>query len=236
MGRTINAAALRELIACQGGGKQVSVPVDGVLTPSAKDLAKELGLDICRGDIQVTTYASCPEPTAMAGKKKDSVTAVAAAAAAPAPDCQAQPAAAAVCGDANVVEMVKQIVGQLVKPACPNPRPVHFKAENMVHVPFDQAPPGQKITMTDVVTSREANLGAGFMRYDHSQLNWHLTYDEINYVVEGEYVLKIGDQTFYGKPGDVLYIPADSHVTFASPTSCTVFYVVYPSNWDELCD
>ena len=232
MGKTINANTLRELISAQGGGKTVSLPADGVLTPSAKDLAKELGLDVCRGDVQVTAYASNPEPTAMAGKKKD-------ASPCPAPAQPAQcavPASAGACTDATLVEMVKQVVGQLVKPACPNPRAVHFSADKMVHVPFDQAPPGQKITMTDVITSRDANLGAGFMRYDHSQLNWHLTYDEINYVVDGDYVLKVGDETFYGKPGDVLYIPADSHVTFASPTSCTVFYVVYPSNWDELCD
>lgn len=235
MGKSINANALRDLMSSQGGGRQISIPADGVLTPSAKDLAKELGLDICRGDVQVTSYASNPEPTAMAGKKKNTTASVAVATA-PATSVSVNPASAGVCNDATLVEMVKQVVGQLVKPACPNPHAVHFSADKMVHVPFDQAPPGQKITMTDVITSRDANLGAGFMRYDHSQLNWHLTYDEINYVVDGDYVLKVGDQTFYGKPGDVLYIPADSHVTFASPTSCTVFYVVYPSNWDELCD
>ena len=229
MGRTISAATLREIIASQGGVKQLQIPDDGVLTPSAKDLAKELGLDICRGDVKVTSFASAPGPSSIAGRKKEAdVPCVATQEA----SCK-QPA---MCGDAETVAMVKKIVGQLVKPACASPRPMHVSAADIVHVPFPQAPPGQKITMTDVVTARDANLGAGFMRYDHSQLSWHLTYDEINYVVDGDYVLKIGEQTFYGKPGDVLYIPADSHVTFASPTSCTVFYVVYPSNWDELCD
>ena len=100
--------------------------------------------------------------------------------------------------------------------------------------PFDQAPPGQKILLKDVVTSREGNLAAGFMSFDHSELPWHLTYDEVDYVVEGVFTLQANGRTYTCQAGDVLYIPKDTHVVFGSPSQTRVFYVTYPANWAEV--
>lgn len=223
MGKTVNANTLREFIATSSSGKDVHLPEDSVLTPSAKDLAKEMGLNICRGGVQVASFASQQGPTSIAGKKE-------VASAASRESCCAQPA------NLEMETMVRQAMADYMKPACPNPHAVHFKAANLVHQDFDKAPPGQKVTMTDVITARDSNLAAGFMKYDHSQLPWHVTYDEMDYVIEGEFVLKVNEQVFHAGPGDVLYIPKDSQVVFASPSTCTVFYAIYPANWEELCD
>lgn len=222
MGKTVNANTLREYIATSSCGKDVYLPEDSVLTPSAKDLAKEMGLNICRGSVQVASFGAQQTPTALAGKT------------------EAAPAAAATCcsqttADGDLEAMVRKTIADCMKPACANPHAVHFKAANLVHQDFDKAPPGQKVTMTDVITARDSNLAAGFMKYDHSQLPWHVTYDEIDFVLEGEFVLKVDDQVFHAGPGDVLYIPKDSQVVFSSPTTCTVFYAIYPANWEELC-
>ena len=223
MGKTVNANTLREYITTSSSGKDVYLPEDSVLTPSAKDLAKEMGLNICRGDIQVACFGLQQTPTSISGKKE-------AACALPAENCSARPA------NSELETMVRQAMADYMKPACTNPHAVHFRAADLVHQEFDKAPPGQKVTMTDVITARDSNLAAGFMKYDHSQLPWHVTYDEIDYVIEGEFVLKVNEQVFHAGPGDVLYIPKDSQVVFASPSTCTVFYAIYPANWEELCD
>jgi ethanolamine utilization protein EutQ len=100
--------------------------------------------------------------------------------------------------------------------------------------PFAQAPAGQKIGMTDVITERDGNLGAGFMTFEKSKLPWTLTYDEMDYVVEGEFTVETGGKLYTMKPGDVFYIPKNTSVVFSSPSFCKVFYVVYPSNWFSL--
>ena len=134
----------------------------------------------------------------------------------------------------EVQEIVRRVLDKMTKPACANPRLTHVKADGIALEPFDQAPPGQKIKLKDVITSREANLGAGFMEFDRSELPWHLTYDEVDYVVEGIFTLQSGGTTYTCKAGDVLYIPKDTKVVFGSPTQARVFYVTYPANWADL--
>lgn len=134
----------------------------------------------------------------------------------------------------EVQEIVRRVLDKMTKPACANPRLTHVKAAGISMEPFEQAPPGQQIKLKDVITSREANLGAGFMEFDRSEFPWHLTYDEVDYVVEGTFTLQSGGVTYTCKAGDVLYIPKDTKVVFGSPTQARVFYVTYPANWADL--
>ncbi|MCO5387332.1 MAG: cupin domain-containing protein [Desulfosporosinus sp.] len=106
----------------------------------------------------------------------------------------------------------------------------------MVIQPFLEAPPGQKVGLVDVIDSRVGNLASGFMTFDHSKLPWFLNYDEVDYVIEGEFVLEVEGQVFRAKPGDVVYIPKGSQVVFSSPSFCKVFYCTYPANWADFCD
>jgi len=134
----------------------------------------------------------------------------------------------------EVQEIVRRVLDKMTKPACANPRLTHVRAAGIVLDPFDQAPPGQKIKLKDVITSREANLGAGFMEFDRSEFPWHLTYDEVDYVVAGTFTLQSGGTTYTCQAGDVLYIPKDTKVVFGSPEQARVFYVTYPANWADL--
>jgi ethanolamine utilization protein EutQ len=143
---------------------------------------------------------------------------------------EAKPAACA----GEVQEIVQRVLDKMSKPACAKPRLTHVRAAGIVLEPFDQAPPGQKIKLKDVITSREANLGAGFMEFDHSEFPWHLTYDEVDYVVSGTFTLQSAGTTYTCQAGDVLYIPKDTKVVFGSPEQARVFYVTYPANWADL--
>ncbi|MHB8075487.1 cupin domain-containing protein, partial [Desulfosporosinus fructosivorans] len=75
-----------------------------------------------------------------------------------------------------------------------------------------------------------------FMTFDHSRLPWFLNYDEVDYIIEGDFVLEVEGQVFRAVAGEVIYIPKGSEVVFSSPTFCKVFYATYPANWAEFCE
>ncbi len=57
--------------------------------------------------------------------------------------------------------------------------------------------------------------------------------NEIDYVLEGVLHLTVGGRVLEGKPGDVLYLPKGSSVTFGTPSRTRIFYVTYPAEWAQ---
>jgi ethanolamine utilization protein EutQ len=189
-----------ELRRLAGESKQLLIPADAILTPSAQDWAGTSRIELVReGDSQPPCGKGSPESASMD----------------------------------EIRHIVQKVVAQQLRPACANPRLTHVRGSDVKLEPFDQAPPGQKVELKDVVTSREGNLAAGFMTFDRSELPWHLTYDEVDYIVEGTFTLKANGRTYTCLAGDVLYIPKDTRVVFGSPDRTRVFYVTYPANWAE---
>lgn len=218
MKRLVTAVDLRRMI--EHGEKTLVVSADSIISPSAQDLAKELSLEICRqGSISHVMQHPQAVQSSLAPKALLA-------------DNESQKASAK--GEAEIRGLIIKVLAEYLKPACAEPKVTQVKGQEVMIPAFDQAPSGQKIGMIDVITSREGNLGAGFMTYDHSKLPWHLTYDEVDYVIEGEFHLEVNHQHLKGGPGDVIYIPKGSHVVFSSPSYAKVFYVTYPSNWAEL--
>ncbi len=221
MRKLITVTELRQLAA---DGKQAIIPPDSVLTPSALDMAKEMGIALVweqKGEKAARKLCVPPaRPPATAGNAP----AVAKETSGGCPEL----------GESDIRLIVRKVLDQTLKPACPNPRVTLVKGDRVVLEPFAEAPPGQDIRLKDVVTAREANLCAGFMTFDHSRLPWHLTYDEVDYVVEGTFTVQAADKTYTLNAGDVLYIPKDTKVVFASSEKARVFYVTYPANWADL--
>jgi ethanolamine utilization protein EutQ len=210
-----------------GDCNQVCLPDDSILTPSAKDFAAKAGLTVTRGNVEVMA------PSASSANFKRQSKDAKSANQGEKETC-ATPSAIDCVSDSMIKDVVQKVMDGMMKPACENPRFTHIFHDDIIIGPFDKAPAGQNIKMTDVVTAREANLAAGFMIFEKSHLPWHLTYDEIDYVVEGEFELRIDGMVHKGKAGDVMSIPKGSSVVFGSPSRAKVFYVTYPANWEEI--
>ena len=94
--------------------------------------------------------------------------------------------------------------------------------------------PGTNVWLKDVVVTQDRSpMGAGYMSLDKGEMQWTLTYDEIDIVLEGELVITRGSEQVRGKAGDVIYIPRGSSITFATPSWTRFVYVVFPVNWNE---
>ena len=91
------------------------------------------------------------------------------------------------------------------------------------------------VYLKDVTTLEEApRMGCGVMELDHGRLEWTLTYDEYDIVLEGTLEIEIDGRVVTGQKGDIIYIPRNSHIHFQTPDRARYVYFVYPANWQEL--
>ena len=98
--------------------------------------------------------------------------------------------------------------------------------------PFNGA---QGVYLKDIVTLDEApRMGAGIMELDHTSFEWTLTYDEYDLVLEGTLEIEIDGRVVTAGPGQIIYIPKNSHIHFQTPDKTRYAYFVYPANWADL--
>ena len=90
------------------------------------------------------------------------------------------------------------------------------------------------VTLKDLFTVEESpRLGAGIMELDHGRLDWTLTYDEIDYVIEGTLEIIVEGRKVTAGPGELILIPKNTSITFSTPNKTRFLYVVYPANWSD---
>lgn len=98
--------------------------------------------------------------------------------------------------------------------------------------PFPGPGPDQRVHATDVVTSADGSpIAAGYLTLTAGSFPWTLTYDEVQIVLEGELHIGTAQGTRVGRPGDVLYVPKGSAITFGTPTWARFVYVTFPADW-----
>ncbi|MGQ0603898.1 MAG: cupin domain-containing protein [Anaerolineales bacterium] len=97
---------------------------------------------------------------------------------------------------------------------------------------------GTNVRLMDVVISEDGSpMAAGYMALEAAassggEFPWTLTYDEVDIVLEGELVITRGREVVRGGPGDVIFIPKGSNITFGTPSRTRFVYVAFPANWN----
>ncbi len=178
-----------------------------LITPLARDQARESGVCIIEADAE-----TAPAPTSTAISS------------APVGGLEAQ---------------VRQIVAKLLEQES---APASSPARSVVHVdgralsmppfPFEIHRPEMDVRLEDVITAQHGSpMAAGFMSLHKGSFPWTLTYDEIEFVIEGELHITTEKGTVVGKPGDVIYIPKGTQISFGTPQWAKFLYVTYPAEW-----
>ncbi len=109
-------------------------------------------------------------------------------------------------------------------------------SSSVIMDPFgsDIAAPGTNVRLKDVVTSADgSSMAAGYMSLDKGVFPWKLTYDEVDIILEGNLIITRDNVSINGKPGDVIFIPKNSKITFSTDDRVRFIYVAYPSNWND---
>ena len=203
----------RDIEECGKQGKsEYCVDSDTIITPSAKDAAEAYG-------IRFTDSISQPEAVcanAFAGMDKMDA--------------------------AGLCQLLKTILeqGGLQTPSKPYEEEHHGNGLKVVRGRtvkmdvFDTGNPDATAYFQELVSKDESHISAGFLIIENSKFDWELTYEEIDYVIEGTLTITIDGKTYTAHAGDVLFVPANSKVVWGSPDRARVFYATYPANWADL--
>ena len=138
-------------------------------------------------------------------------------------------------------DIIRKIVTEVVKEALGIPKEDFVKVRDksgvmMIKTDTVKCEPFETdgVSLKDITTLEEApRIGAGIMELDHSSLEWTLRYDEYDLVLEGTLEINIDGRLISGGPGDIIYIPKDSHIHFQTPCKARFAYFVYPANWSQ---
>lgn len=112
---------------------------------------------------------------------------------------------------------------------------LRVESESVKCKPFDTGKAGDQVFLTDVFTLKESpNMACGVMEMEASAFDWTLTYDEVDFIIEGTLEIVVNNRRIVGNKGDILFIPKDTKITFSCPEHVRFLYVTYPANWEEL--
>lgn len=99
---------------------------------------------------------------------------------------------------------------------------------------LDTGNPEHKVYTRDLLTLEESpRLGLGLMTMENTTFPWHLDYDEVDYVIEGQLNIISGDEVMSAGPGEVIFIPKGSDIQFSVPDKARFIYVTYPADWQN---
>ena len=91
-----------------------------------------------------------------------------------------------------------------------------------------------RVWSRDLFSLEEApRLGCGLMVMEKTTFPWKLTYDEMDYVIDGRLDILVGGETVSAGPGEVLHIPRGSEIQFSAKGKVRFLYFVYPADWQK---
>ena len=79
-------------------------------------------------------------------------------------------------------------------------------------------------SITDTMGGGMGVFGAG------SDVEWTVTYDEILFIHSGHFTLKVGGVVYRAGPGDTLWIPRDTPLSYVAEEDVWFFFAVYPAS------
>ncbi|MGT2933995.1 cupin domain-containing protein [Streptococcus catagoni] len=86
----------------------------------------------------------------------------------------------------------------------------------------------------DLLSLEESpRLGLGLMTMEETTFPWHLDYDEVDYVIEGQLDIIVGGEVMSAGPGELLFIPKGSDIKFSVKGKARFIYVTYPADWQS---
>lgn len=208
MAKIVISAADVERAASSG---VLSVPADAIVTPLAKDVAAEMHVVIERGE---------PAPDTVANSRTQDI------------------------GSDELAGRIRAVVASLLgsrgdgESAAPTAaKPVkHATMRDAVSKRFAYPgpPEGMDVRTAEVVDASDgAPVAVGYMSITKGSFPWTLTYDEVQVILEGELHLGTPTGVKVGRPGDILFIPNGTPVTFSTPSWAKFAYMTFPAEWED---
>jgi ethanolamine utilization protein EutQ len=142
---------------------------------------------------------------------------------------------------AMLENIIREVIrGEMNKPSAKDPRQIDPSGVIGIDpndFPVEKFPfpiESDRVWLRDLISVEESpRLGCGMMEMDSTSFEWTLTYDEIDYVLDGTLDIVIDGRTVRAEKGGVVFIPKNTKIRFSAPGKVRFLYVVYPANWAE---
>jgi len=205
---------------CKKGLKVFNIEEGTIITPSAKDFAKNNSIEFVVGCQCSNSVQNTPQNTACNSESKTPI-------------------------DSELIYSVLQkmisngnfneFLGKFMKEQnyLSETDPCGFKVirENTKKLkPLDTGTPADagKVYYQELIGADSGSpMNAGFMTIERCNFDWDVAIHEIYYIIEGTLTVTINGKVYTAYPGDSIYAPKGSKVAWGSPDKVKVFYVTY---------
>jgi len=185
------------------------VQAESIITPSAKDIAKDQGIQIILG----SSPSSVPSSSLPLSSSS-------------APSSPLDPAIVAkIVGEVMACLNLTKQPSQLIKNVDPSGLRL-VKGDSVVLEKYDTGNLQDNVMIKELFNSRESsNISAGFMTLEKTSYSTHIKQDEFQYILDGTLECSVNGNRYIGKAGDAIFIPADTKVTFSTSHNVKLLYV-----------
>ena len=77
-------------------------------------------------------------------------------------------------------------------------------------------------------------MGGGVSEFTNCKMPWTVKYDEYFYGISGTLTIRVGRKAYHIKPGDGLWLPANTKLVYEAKGKAVAVYMVYPVNWKQI--
>ncbi len=85
----------------------------------------------------------------------------------------------------------------------------------------------------DVAGDISTTMGAGVAVFENCSMEWTVLYDEYFYCLEGTLTIGTKQGPVVMRPGDGLWLPKGTWVTYEAKERAKVVFAIYPVDWRE---
>lgn len=105
-----------------------------------------------------------------------------------------------------------------------------FKRADMNLIPA-VTPTGTTAIARVIDSAVSSTVGGGIEIIEDATIDWTVTYDEILFVLEGELIVAFDDGEQACGVGDIVWLPAGTHLKYIAKGRAAYFYALYPVDW-----
>ena len=133
-------------------------------------------------------------------------------------------------------ETLEQVVRRIVAESIAKGNSQPWRQEDRSGVIAISAPKVECEKFPFPIESESPRLGCGIMEMEETSFEWTLTYDEVDYVIDGTLEIIIDGRKVTANAGEIILIPKDTKIHFSTPNKTRFLYVVYPATWADSCN
>lgn len=199
--------------------KVLYINCDTIVTPSAKDIAKNCGIEFST-EAQVPKAKSSCETKAPELEKifENGI------------DSEVIYKVFKVMMDKGLLSGVIDLITNK-KPYLAETDSIGLKVvrgSSIKYEPLDTGNPDDKVFYQEIINPDDgSSMSAGFITIEDCTFDWETTCQELYYVEEGTLKVTVGDKVYTAHAGDSVFFPKGVKIAFGSPDKMKAFYATY---------